>query len=152
MACGPGCGCKNKGGKEGGSPVGKSGIKIGNAMCASSVWLDGLYLNFSSGDLYMPAQEWADSRDSMDGYVLLEFTGTGGSSLTVQVQTAAALTAESAAWLDVTSASVTMGQTRQVKLRWSVAIPPMAVLRLKFTAAAAVTGVLRAQLTLKEPA
>jgi len=126
---------------------------VGSTAGGAKVWLDGLYLSMVNLDVItLPAQSWVVCKDYMDVYVTLEFAGTGGASVTAKVQTAAALSIDSIAWLDVTSASATLAQTRVFKLRWNLAVPPLAVLRLVFTANGAATGVVRAMVSMKEPA
>jgi len=123
----------------------------GNATSARE-WLHGTNLNFSGGDITLPADLWLCCKDWRSAWILLEFLGTGGSSLTVTLQTAPALSADATAWQDVTSASTTMSTTSKVlQGKQDIAVPPMGALRLKFTAAAQVTGVLRAVVTFKTP-
>jgi hypothetical protein len=133
-----GCGCEGK------NPAGQ-------LFSQAVLWFDGKYLSMVNTDtLYLPADQWLDTRQWMECFILLEFHGSGGSSLTVTLETATAMTTDNSAWQTVTSASAAMSATAKV-LQGSRAltIPPKGLIRLKFAASGNVTGVVRAQVVFK---
>ena len=79
----------------------------------ASLWFDSKYVALTTGNtLVIAADQWLDCRNWRNAWVLLEFQGSGGSSLTAQLQTVPAVTIDDTAWQDVTSASAAMGQSR----------------------------------------
>ncbi len=138
------------GGQSGGGGCGCNAA-VGAQASERVVWLQGQFLSFTGGDLYLTADQWLDCSEWMDAFIALEFSGTGGSSLTALLQTAVAPSDLSAAWASVTSASGTLTNGVLVlKAPGTLAVPPAGVLRLKFTAAAAVAGTVRAVVCFKQ--
>jgi len=123
----------------------------GSRPNGARTWVKSWYVNFSSGDKIQPADGWLDCRSWRTVWVFVEFEGTGGSSLTVTLETVPALNVDATgAWQTVTSATTTMSTSPAVlQGKFSLAVPPMGLLRLKLTAAAQVTGSLRVSVLLK---
>jgi len=115
-------------------------------------WLPATALSFpGSGSQVMPADQWVDCSRFLHAFVLCEFALSSGTAtdLTVVLQTAPSESSDATAWVDVVSS--TMSATSIVlDGRASASYPPMGVLRLKFSAAAAVSGTLRCVLLMKE--
>lgn len=125
---------------------------IGPVMAqASRLWFDGKYIALTNGTmLIIGADQWLDCRDWRNAWVLLEFQGSGGASLTAQLQTVPAITVDDTAWQNITGASATLAQSRTLVATSMLAVPLMGVLRLQLSAAGTVTGVLRAQVVFKQ--
>lgn len=125
---------------------------IGPVMSqASRLWFDGKYIVLTNGTtLTIGADQWLDCRNWRNAWVLIEFQGTGGSSLTAKLQTVPAITVDDTAWQDITSASATLAQSRTLVATSMLAIPLMGVLRMQLSASGNVTGVLRAQVMFKQ--
>lgn len=131
---------------------GGCGELLGGNASDRVVWLQGYYLTFSgAGDAYLTADQWLDCRNWLDAYVAIEYNGSSGSSLTVQLQTAVAPTDSSSGWGDVTSASAAMTNNAATLIApGTLALPPAGVLRLKFSAAGALSGSLRVVVCFKQ--
>lgn len=127
---------------------------VGAAASARVVWLEGQYLFFSgAGDAYVTADQWLDCRSWLDAFVAIEYTGSSGSSLTVTLQTAVAPTDSATAWGDVTDASSALTNNAATLIaKGTLAVPPAGVLRLKFSAAAALSGMVRVVVCFKQAA
>jgi hypothetical protein len=117
-----------------------------------SQWLKPTLISFSAaGDLVMPADLWAPCAQYLHAWLLCDYQASfgSGSNLTVALQTAPSADADENSWLTV--ASATMGNTAAVIAGPVTATNPiMGVLRLKYTASAALGGTLQVQLLLKE--
>jgi len=124
-----------------------------NVPSKSLEWLQATYVSMlGSGSTIMPADMWLNIMGFVDLWLLVDFhvTSGGGSTLTVTLQTAPAYSIDDNAWQDVGTA-VVMGTSPQVyDARVSVVHGPQGIVRLKYTATAAVTGVLRVQALLKD--
>lgn len=129
---------------------------IGKQLAEAAEWVSALYLTVASGTtVTQMSDQWLDCRNWQDYYLLIEFHGTNGGNLTVKLQTAVAVSMDSDAWNDVTSASVTMtNSTAVIEAPHWLTMPPLGVLRLTYTASGGVTvtGVVRVQVLRKEAA
>lgn len=115
-------------------------------------WLKPIVISFAgAGSSYMPADIWADCARFLHAFVLCEWTpATGsGANLTVALETAPNAAADSTSWATVNSATMT-NSAANIDGRMSNTNPTMGVLRLKYTASAALSGTLRVMLLLKE--
>jgi len=116
------------------------GHKEGDAF----TWVKNFYLNFNSGDVILPADLWLDCRDWRSLVLHIEFRGTGGSSLTVTLETAVAASTNPFSWKTVTNCSSAMSSSPVILPgNYNVDQPLMGVARLKFSASGAVSGAVR---------
>jgi len=118
----------------------------------SVLWLDDMYVSFTGQDTtYLQADAWLDVSRFLHVFALLEWSGdpTQPNLLTVKLETAASMSADPNAWLQVASSAMIPGVAVVLDGRSSVTNPPMSLLRLAFTASAAVSGTLRVGLLMK---
>lgn len=117
-------------------------------------WLQATYINFTgSGFLNMPADQWLNMDGFLNMWLLVDYTSVSGtaSNLTIKLQTAPAYSVQtSGVWQDV-GTTLTMGTTPQIyDGRATVTNAPQGIIRLAFSASAALTGVLRVQALFKD--
>ena len=128
---------------------------LGKNLSNAGEWVAAFYLVLTSGNsLTQSSDQWLDCRAWQDLFLLIEFQGASGSTLTVKLQTAVAPSADAAAWSDVTGASTTMTTaTAVIEAPHSLAMPILGVVRLVYSVTGATaTGTVRVQVLRKLPA
>jgi len=115
-------------------------------------WVPATMLSLpGSGTMTLPGDRWVDCAQFLHAFLLCEWSlaSGSGSDLTVTLETAPSAASSTTSW--VTVASGTMSASAVViDGRFGATNPPMGVLRLKYSAANAVSGTLRVVLLLKE--
>lgn len=111
-------------------------------------WVDPFLLGFGgSGSQIMSADQYEDCAQFLRAFALVEYASNSGSGndLTVAMETAPSLSSDTTSWSSLDSGTL----ANPALVLDGVHPAPMGALRLKYTAAAALSGIVKAHLLLK---